>query len=104
MAARNLAGYDDGRFRSAADHHLHHHRCSVYKSDNVYEVEPKIVCGQKMKGNDDNDDEDDDGATTTTTTKAVTVIRYRWWLPGNERAAHKTRNESIKSPRPVGGD
>jgi len=57
------------------------------------------VCGQKTKGDDD---EDDDGATTTTT-KAVAVTRYRWWLPGNERAAHKTGNESIKSPRPVGG-
>jgi len=75
---------------------------SVYKA---YEC----VCGREedcvwseneravvMDGNDE-----DDGSATTTT---VAVKRYRWWLPGNERAAHETRNESIKSPRPEGGD
>jgi len=76
--------------------------CSVYKADEcVRGREEDCVWSENKRAEVDDDGEDDGGATTTTT--AVAVTRYRWWLPGNERAAHETRNESIKSPRPEGG-
>lgn len=77
--------------------------CSVYKADDCVSgrVEDYVWSENEKTEVDDDDGEDDGGATTTTTVVAVT--RYRWWLPGNERAAHETRNESIKSPRPEGG-